>query len=326
MSAYAFARLRFRGREQLFVLFLGTLMVPQEVLIVPMYWLMQSLGWVDSYWALILPWAFTAFGTFLLRQFFLTVPAELEEAARVDGCGPFGSFLRIMLPLARPAIAVLTVFTFISFWGSFLWPLIIINSVEDKGTVPLGLAQFIGQQGTQWNLMMAASDAWRCCPPSCSSSCCRNTSSAASSSPGWAAGESLLLQGVADMTDAPPASSVEKFRDWRFGLFVHWGLYSLPARHEWVKNRERLTDEDYQQYFDHFDPDLYDPREWADAAAEAGMKYAVLTTQAPRGLLPVGLRADRLHGHEDRRGARTWSARSSRPAGPRGSASASTTR
>ncbi|MGZ0151684.1 carbohydrate ABC transporter permease [Kribbella sp. WER1] len=157
MSAYAFARLKFRGREQLFVLFLGTLMVPQEVLIVPMYWLMQSLGWVDSYWALILPWAFTAFGTFLLRQFFLTVPAELEEAARVDGCGPFGSFLRIMLPLARPAIAVLTVFTFISFWGSFLWPLIIVNSVEDKGTVPLGLAQFIGQQGTQWNLMMAAS-------------------------------------------------------------------------------------------------------------------------------------------------------------------------
>ncbi|WP_350273908.1 carbohydrate ABC transporter permease [Kribbella sp. HUAS MG21] len=157
MSAYAFARLQFRGREHLFVLFLGTLMVPQEVLIVPMYWLMQSLGWVDSYWALILPWAFTAFGTFLLRQFFLTVPAELEEAARVDGCGPFGSFLRIMLPLARPAIAVLTVFTFISFWGSFLWPLIIVNSVEAKGTVPLGLAQFIGQQGTQWNLMMAAS-------------------------------------------------------------------------------------------------------------------------------------------------------------------------
>ena len=157
MSAYAFSRLRFWGREPLFVLFLGTLMVPQEVLIVPMYWLMQSLGWVDSYWALILPWAFTAFGTFLLRQFFMTVPTELEEAARVDGCGPIGSFLRIMLPLARPAIAVLTVFTFISFWGSFLWPLIIVNSVAEKGTVPLGLAQFVGQQGTQWNLMMAAS-------------------------------------------------------------------------------------------------------------------------------------------------------------------------
>ncbi|WP_427175279.1 carbohydrate ABC transporter permease [Arthrobacter sp. 92] len=157
LSAYAFARMRFRGREALFVVFLGTLMVPQEVLIVPMYWLMQTLGWVDSYEALILPWAFTAFGTFLLRQFFLTVPMELEEAAKVDGCGPFRSFLRIMLPLAKPAVAVLAVFTFIGYWGSFLWPLIIVNDVPSKGTVPLGLAQFIGQQGTQWNLMMAAS-------------------------------------------------------------------------------------------------------------------------------------------------------------------------
>ncbi len=85
------------------------------------------------------------------------------------------------------------------------------------------------------------------------------------------------------MTDAPPASSVEKFRDWRFGLFVHWGLYSLPARHEWVKNRERLTDEDYQPYFDHFEPDLYDPRKWARAAREAGMRYAVLTTKHHEG-------------------------------------------
>ena len=156
LSAYAFARLRFRGRDGLFVLFLGTLMVPQEVLIVPMYWLMQTLGWVNGYPALILPWAFTAFGTFLLRQFFLTIPAELEEAARVDGCGPFGSFRRIMLPLARPAVAVLAVFTFIGYWGSFLWPLIIVNDVEAKGTVPLGVAQFVGQQGTHWHLMMAA--------------------------------------------------------------------------------------------------------------------------------------------------------------------------
>ena len=157
LSAFAFARLRFRGREALFVLFLGTLMVPQEVLIVPMYWLMQTLGWVDSYQALILPWAFTAFGTFLLRQFFLTVPAELVDSARIDGAGPFNIFFRIMLPLARPAIAVLAMFTFIGYWGSFLWPLIVINTVDAKGTVPLGLSQFIGQQGTQWHLMMAAS-------------------------------------------------------------------------------------------------------------------------------------------------------------------------
>ena len=157
LSAFAFARLRFRGRELLFVLFLGTLMVPQEVLIVPMYWLMQTLGWVDSYQALILPFAFTAFGTFLLRQFFLTVPAELADSARVDGGGPFTVFFRIMLPLSRPALAVLAMFTFIAFWGSFLWPLIVIDTIDVKGTVPLGLSSFMSQQGTQWNLMMAAS-------------------------------------------------------------------------------------------------------------------------------------------------------------------------
>ncbi|MFC9690441.1 alpha-L-fucosidase [Kribbella sp. NPDC056951] len=85
------------------------------------------------------------------------------------------------------------------------------------------------------------------------------------------------------MPDGPPAASIERFRDWRFGLFVHWGLYALPARHEWVKNRERLTDEDYQPYFDHFAPDLYDPRQWARAAREAGMRYAVLTTKHHEG-------------------------------------------
>jgi multiple sugar transport system permease protein len=157
LAAYAFARLRFRGRDLLFLLFLGTLMVPQEVLIVPMYWLMQTLGWVDSYQSLILPFAFTAFGTFLLRQFFLTVPGELVDSARVDGAGQFNIFFRIMLPLARPALAVLAMFTFIGYWGSYLWPLIVINDVNAKGTVPLGLTQFVGQQGTQWNLMMAAS-------------------------------------------------------------------------------------------------------------------------------------------------------------------------
>jgi multiple sugar transport system permease protein len=156
LSAFAFARLRFPGRELLFVLFLGTLMVPQEVLIVPMYWLMQTLGWVDSYQALILPFAFTAFGTFLLRQFFLTVPAELVDSARVDGAGLFTVFFRIMLPLSRPALAVLSMFTFIAFWGSFLWPLIVIDTIDVKGTVPLGLSSFMSQQGTQWNLMMAA--------------------------------------------------------------------------------------------------------------------------------------------------------------------------
>lgn len=157
LSGYAFARLKFRGRDSLFLLFLGTLMIPQDVLVVPMYMLMQAFGWVDSYQALILPWAFTAFGTFLLRQFFLTVPGELSEAARVDGAGAIRTFWQIMAPLAAPTVSVLAVFTFVSSWNNLLWPLIVINDTDRLGTVPLGLAQFVGQQGTYWNLMMAAS-------------------------------------------------------------------------------------------------------------------------------------------------------------------------
>ncbi|MEV4580228.1 carbohydrate ABC transporter permease [Nonomuraea jabiensis] len=156
MSAYAFSRLRWRGRDGVFLVFLATLMIPQEVLVVPMFMLMRWFGWVDSFQALIFPWAFTAFGTFMLRQFFLTIPEELAESARLDGAGAVRVFTSIMLPLIRPALAVLAVFTFINYWNSFLWPLIIINSVDEKATVPLGLQLFFGQQGTQWNLIMAA--------------------------------------------------------------------------------------------------------------------------------------------------------------------------
>lgn len=157
LSAYAFASLKWRGRDSLFLVFLGTIMVPQEVLIVPMFILMQHFGWVDSYAALIFPWAFTAFGTFLLRQFFKAVPYELQEAARIDGCGPLRTFLQIMLPMAKPALGVLAVFTFVNFWNSFLWPLVMINDVNARGTVPLGLELFFGQNGNQWHLVMAAS-------------------------------------------------------------------------------------------------------------------------------------------------------------------------
>ena len=156
LAAYAFARLRFRGRERIFVVYLGTLMIPQEVLVVPMFILMQQLKWVNSYAALVLPWAFTAFGTFLLRQFFLSIPRELEEAAMVDGAGRIRILLQIIVPTAKPAIAVLSVFTFINYWNSFLWPLIVVNTTE-MATVPLGLNMFRGQQGNQWHLMMAAS-------------------------------------------------------------------------------------------------------------------------------------------------------------------------
>jgi multiple sugar transport system permease protein len=155
-AAYAFARLNFRGRDRLFLAYLGTLMVPQEVIVVPMFILMKHFGWVDSYRALILPWAFTAFGTFLLRQFFLTIPREMEDAARMDGASRFRILWNIILPMATPALAVLAVFTFINYWNSFLWPLIIINS-QEHATVPLGLNMFMGQYGSQWNYLMAAS-------------------------------------------------------------------------------------------------------------------------------------------------------------------------
>ncbi|MFI6503326.1 carbohydrate ABC transporter permease [Nonomuraea typhae] len=157
LSAYAFASLRWRGRDGVFLIFLATLMVPQEVLVVPMFILMQSLGWVDTYQALIFPWAFTAFGTFLLRQFFRSVPREMQEAARIDSAGELRIFAQIMLPMARPALGVLAVFTFINYWNSFLWPLIMINDVSARGTVPLGLQLFFGQNGNQWHLVMAAS-------------------------------------------------------------------------------------------------------------------------------------------------------------------------
>lgn len=156
LSGYAFSRIRWRGSSAVFILFLATLMIPQDVLVVPMYVMMQQFGWVDTLQALIIPWAFTALGAFLLRQFFLTVPYELDDAARVDGAGTIRTFFSIMLPLARPSLAVLAVFTFIAYWNSFLWPLIVVNDVNALGTIPLGLQQFFGQQGSQWHLVMAA--------------------------------------------------------------------------------------------------------------------------------------------------------------------------
>ena len=155
-SAYAFSRLRFRGRDRLFFVYLGTLMVPQEVVVIPMYLFMTQLGWVNTFQALIVPWAFAAFGTFLLRQAMLSVPRELEDAAKIDGANHFMILARIMTPVVKPTVAVLVVFTFIGYWNNFLWPLIIVNDPEHT-TVPLGLNGFIGQGGGQWQLIMAAS-------------------------------------------------------------------------------------------------------------------------------------------------------------------------
>ena len=154
LSGYGFARLHFRGRDKLFFLYIATLVVPQQVLVVPMFFMMKDLGWINSYQGLIVPWAFSAFGVFLMRQFFRSIPMELEEAAKVDGASHFWIFSRIMVPMVVPAVGVLGLFTFIGYWNSFLWPLILIDN-RSLATVPLGLEFFLGQQGYQWNLLMA---------------------------------------------------------------------------------------------------------------------------------------------------------------------------
>lgn len=156
-AGYAFARLRWRGREGAFVAFLATMMVPAEVLVIPMFIMMQQLNWVNTYQALILPFAFGAFGTFLMRQFMRSIPYELEEAARVDGAGPVRTFVQIILPLTKSALAVLAVFTFMSFWNSYLWPLIVTVDYSSLGTLPVGLASFSSQKGTRTDLQIAAS-------------------------------------------------------------------------------------------------------------------------------------------------------------------------
>lgn len=156
LAAYAFARMEFRGRDALFFSYLATMMVPGQVTMIPNFILMKYLGWIDSYYALIIPGIFSAFGVFMMRQFFLTIPKELEEAAIIDGCGRFRTFWSIILPLAKPAFVTLGIFTFLQEWNSFLWPLIVINKV-DMQTVQVGLRTFQGEFGTQWNLLMAGS-------------------------------------------------------------------------------------------------------------------------------------------------------------------------
>lgn len=146
MAAYAFARLRFPGRTVLFIVLLATLMVPIQVTVVPLYLMMRPLGLVDSLGALILPVLPSAFGVFLLRQYFATIPRELEEAATLDGAGHVRIYAQVILPLSWPAIASLAILAFNSTWNSFLWPLIAINSPETM-TVPVGITFLNGQAG-----------------------------------------------------------------------------------------------------------------------------------------------------------------------------------
>jgi multiple sugar transport system permease protein len=156
MAAYAFSRIEWRGRDALFVLYLATMMIPSVVLVIPQFILVRSLGWVNSYAALIVPGLFSAFGTFLLRQAFKTLPKDFEEAALVDGANQLRIFWQIDLPLIRPALATFAVFSFMGLWNSYLWPLFVARR-EEVMTLPVALA--VLQAGpralTEWNMVMA---------------------------------------------------------------------------------------------------------------------------------------------------------------------------
>jgi multiple sugar transport system permease protein len=154
-AAYAFARIEFRGRGVLFALYLATMMIPLQVVIVPLFIEMRNLGLVDSYAALLLPTIVSSFGVFLLRQAFLALPRELDEAAFIDGAGHFTVFLRILLPLIGPALATFAVFAFMATWNSFLWPLVITQASERHVTLPVGLSRLNGRFSTDWNVVMA---------------------------------------------------------------------------------------------------------------------------------------------------------------------------
>ncbi|MFM9280999.1 carbohydrate ABC transporter permease [Paenibacillus jiagnxiensis] len=154
MAGFVFARLKFKYRELLFGLYLATMMIPAQVTLIPNFIIMRSYNLVDTHWALILPALVSAFGTFLLRQFFLTIPASLEDAAKIDGCTPFGVYWRIFIPLSKPAMATLGVFVFMGMWNDFLSPLVYINS-QEMMTLPLGLASMQGMYSTDWPVLMA---------------------------------------------------------------------------------------------------------------------------------------------------------------------------
>lgn len=156
--AYGFARIEWKGRNVFFFIMLTTMMLPYQVVMIPLFLVFKELGWVGTFKPLIIPAFFgaNAFFIFLLRQFFLTIPYELSDAARIDGCSEFRIFWQIVMPLSRPALATVGLFTFMNSWNDFLGPLIYLND-ESKYTIALGLQQFIGQYGTQWGMLMAAS-------------------------------------------------------------------------------------------------------------------------------------------------------------------------
>jgi multiple sugar transport system permease protein len=155
LAAFSYSRLRWRGRDPLFSLLVATMLVPGQVLLIPTYLLIRHLELFDTYGALIFPACSGAFGVFLLRQFFLTVPVELEEAARLDGCGPLGVLRHVVLPLSRPALATLGIWTFMGTWNAFEGPLLFTDSTLMR-TLPVGITIFQGRYNTEYGPMMAA--------------------------------------------------------------------------------------------------------------------------------------------------------------------------
>lgn len=156
MAAYALARLRFPGREPIFLTLISTMMVPYSVILIPVFLLVKQFGWLDTYQGLIVPSIFHAFGIFLLRQFYLGLPRELEEAALLDGDTPAGIFWHIALPLSRPILSALAVFFWLTNWNNYLWPLVVTQSREMQ-VVQVAIASFSGEYSSSWELIMAAS-------------------------------------------------------------------------------------------------------------------------------------------------------------------------
>lgn len=156
MAGYGLAKFRFRGRGLVLGLILVTMMIPMQVLLVPLFQMMASLGWIDSYQAVILPFVASAFGIFLMRQSFLDFPDSLIESARIDGANEFRTFYRIVLPVARPQIAALVIYTFMTQWNAFIWPLLMLNT-EDKYTVPVALNTMIGLSRVDYSGLMLGS-------------------------------------------------------------------------------------------------------------------------------------------------------------------------
>jgi alpha-1,4-digalacturonate transport system permease protein len=156
MAAYAFAKYNFRGRDGLFVMTLAMIMIPLQVILIPMYLVVSSLGLVNTYWGMIIPAAATPTGVFIIRQYMLTIPDELIEAARIDGAGEFRIFARIVLPLCRPALAVVAIFSILWRWNDFLWPLLIAQK-EELYTLPVALALLNGQLVVPYNIVLAMS-------------------------------------------------------------------------------------------------------------------------------------------------------------------------